>query len=360
MSNAKKRRRFRWFPLLVCVIIVINAAAIYYILNRLNGYLADYEAVQPYRTVERYIDELKSGDYSTIAEYAGYTPEKFDSEGDFGEYMKALIGDTSGISYTKSASAGQGILSYTIYAERGGENVRLQEITLTETGDRERPYDISFDIERLGAYTIEAPSDATVYVNGIALDDSYKTGEPVVNESFKGILTEGIRLPSRCSYTVGGMLLPPEITATDSEGVPCAVSVSEKGDSYSFSMPVGEGERFDEYAGMIEKATCIYARFITEDAKFAEVTGLVYTDTSFYKAISTFYNGWYINHDSYEFTDIVVENIEQVADNAFTGEISFMYTIKRKQKVYDYPSHYKASFMRFEDVGWKLVNLEVI
>ena len=49
-----------------------------------------------------------------------------------------------------------------------------------------------------------------------------------------------------------------------------------------------------------------------------------------------------------------------MADNAFTGEISFMYTIKRKQKVYDYPSHYKASFMRFEDVGWKLVNLEVI
>ncbi len=360
MANTERKRSFRWFPLFVCLIIIVNAAVIYYLLGRLEVYLADYEAAQPGGTVERYIDELKAGDYGEIVKYSDYTPGRFDSEGDFAEYMQGVIGDTSNLSYTKSALNTPGKQSFTIYAERGGENVRLQELTLTETGDKSRPYDISFSVERLGAYTIEAPAHATVYVNGIALDDSYKTGEKVENESFKVILTEGVELPSRCTYSISGTLCPPEITATDGDGRPCEVSVNEKGDAYTFSTPVTEGERFDEYARLIEDATCIYARFITEDATFAMVKEKVYTDTSFYKAISTFYNGWYINHDSYEFTDLSVENVEQVADNAFTGEISFMYTIKRRQKTFEYPSHYKASFMYFEDMGWKLVNLEVI
>ncbi len=360
MANTASKKRVRWFPIFICVVIIINACVIYYLLRQLRSYLADYEAAQPYGTVERYIDELKNGDYDKIVQYSDYTPGRFDSEGDFAEYMTNLIGDTSTISYTKSISSTPGTLSYTIYAERDGENVRLQELTLTETGDKANPYDISFSVKRLGTYSIEAPEHATVYVNGVALDDSYKTGEPVTNESFKVILTEGVALPSRCSYSVGGMLRPPEITATDKEGTPCEVEVDGATDSYSFSEPVAEGERFDEYAKLIEDATCIYARFITEDATFAMVREKVYTDTSFYKAISTFYNGWYINHDSYEFTDLVVDNVEQVADNAFTGEISFMYTIKRKQKIFDYPSHYKASFMYFEDAGWKMVNLEVI
>ncbi|MBQ9939622.1 MAG: hypothetical protein IJO96_08855 [Oscillospiraceae bacterium] len=357
-NRIKKKRKVRWFPLLICLIVMFNAIVIYRILTNLWDYLEEYEAAQPTGTIERYMEELKNGDYSKLMKYTEYVTDEFNSEEDFGEYMAKFLGDTSELTYTKTSTKPDGTINYAIYFEK--DNVKIQEITLTPTEDKAAPFDISFGIEYLEPYYIEAPTHATVYVNGVALDDSYKTGEEVVNESFSVILTEGVVLPSRCFYSIDGLLCPPEITAKDHNGVECAVEVNEKERSYSFSLPVKSGDSFDEYADLITEATCTYAQFITEDATFDMVTRNIYTDTSFYKAISTFYNGWYINHDSYEFSNIVVRNMENVGENAFTGEISFMYTIKRKNKVYEYPSNYKASFMYFEELGWKMVNLEVI
>ncbi|MBE6885167.1 MAG: hypothetical protein E7487_11285 [Ruminococcaceae bacterium] len=357
-NTGRKKRKLRWFPAVVCLIVMFNIIVIYNILEKVWNYLEDYEAAQPTGTVERYMEELKSGDYAKLMKYTEYTPDKFNTEEDFAEYMEAYLGNTEQLTYTKTSSGTEGTIEYAIYSEQ--DNIKIQDITLTATGNKEAPFDISFGIEYLEPYYIEAPSHATVYVNGVALDDSYKTGEETLNESFTVILTENVELPSRCFYSIDGLLCPPEITAKDANGKACSVSVNDEGNSYSFSLPLEEGEQFDEYAQLITEATCLYARFITEDATFDMVTGKVYTDTSFYKAISTFYNGWYINHDSYEFSDLVVKNVESVAENAFTGEISFMYTIRKGQKVYEYPSHYRASFMYFEELGWKMVNLEVI
>ena len=66
MEETRKKRRIRWFPIVVCFIILVNIGAIFYVLNYLWNYLEEFEAAQPVGTMERYISELEGRDYETI------------------------------------------------------------------------------------------------------------------------------------------------------------------------------------------------------------------------------------------------------------------------------------------------------
>ena len=116
-NRIKKKRKVRWFPLLICLIVMFNAIVIYRILTNLWDYLEEYEAAQPTGTIERYMEELKNGDYSKLMKYTEYVTDEFNSEEDFGEYMAKFLGDTSELTYTKTSTKPDGTINYAIYSE---------------------------------------------------------------------------------------------------------------------------------------------------------------------------------------------------------------------------------------------------
>lgn len=86
---------------------------------------------------------------------------------------------------------------------------------------------------REATYTVAAPSEATVYINGIPLGKEYITsdGKKYTTSAWENPDSE---LPTECTYTVPGLLSVPEVTAV-MEGH--SLEVHAEGNNYHVSYP---------------------------------------------------------------------------------------------------------------------------
>lgn len=65
--------------------------------------------------------------------------------------------------------------------------------------------------------TVYAPEGAVLSINGVELDESYKTGDSVTLALFEGLESYG-EAPAMEAWEIGGLHLTPEISAVDASG----------------------------------------------------------------------------------------------------------------------------------------------
>lgn len=113
----------------------------------------------------------------------------------------------------------------------------------------------------------------------------------------------------------------------------------------------------EELRGVLLETAKLYARYITNDARYSELSEYLYKNTELYKELGKFFNDWY-GHSGYEFRNVKTSNIRQVADNAFYGDVLFDYIQKKGKKEFKFSSNYQIYFIKVDD-QWKAICIDV-
>ena len=200
-------------------------------------------------------------------------------------------------------------------------------------------------------YTVTAPRQASVTLNGQPL--SPDDGQTGVLEGYAG-LPEDMPAPELVTWTVKTAGQPQLEGSMEGSG-PCRVDWQDS--AATLSLPASE-QLQQEIAPLAEEFSQYYARFITQDAGFGQLSGYLLQGTEFYTSLTQFYNGWYVTHDSYRFSNLELSDYQMYSPDHLSCRVKFDYSVFRGAKEYPFPSSYILYYQN-TDSGWKLANLVI-
>lgn len=331
-----------FFLLMLCA----TAGVLYW----LWGYLQTYEASTPTAAMQYYMGLLSTENYDEIYETSGFKSSEFAGKTEYISYLKNVYaGDLTKASLRKKTSHNKEEQVYEVQID--GRHAATVELVPAKP-DSKYKWQARTRIHYLADVSITAPPHVQVLINGKTLGAEYIKEQDLVVAQFYGVQGE-VETPKLVRYVVSGLLSPPEVTAQKQEGTPCTVAGEQV--FFTVSSPV-DADKQPERKALLEKVAKTYAAFITRDATAKDLHQYLYKDTDFYNAIKNFYNGWYIEHDSFDYRNVQVSELEEFSGNDFTGTILFDYVICKGRKEYVYPSSYQLTFMNF-DGRWLVTSL---
>lgn len=201
-------------------------------------------------------------------------------------------------------------------------------------------------------YKIQCPIGTEVLVNGETLGQEYQSGsEPIAG--YQGI-SEQYTVPQQITYQLETMTEP--TVEASLEGEACDISITE--DTIQI-LPKVSQEVQQEIMPLAEQAAQFYARFITRDASFGQLQPYLLANTEYYKSLTSFYNPWYVEHDSYQFSNLVCSEFKRYSSQQISCEVRFDYKLYRGRRVHDLPGAYTFYYQKTEQ-GWKIANMIVL
>lgn len=324
-----------WMVWLAIILVVMIVWAV--VLSKVDGYLEEYESVQPQHEAERIFTEYFT-DYETIvANAANLTISDFEDEAAVISCMKELYGeaDPANWSLNKAISAEIGTLKYTVSV--GGTNIASFTLVKTDrineaTGEPIYTLGkirVSFSPSK-GA-SIYAPINATVKVNGLTLGDGYRFGDPVVLDEQVYYPEGDAAARTMQNYFVGGLYYEPTVTVTSADGdveytlKHDAAKASWRADGdyidrlvLSYNEKIEEERRQEDerlqresdeirtmLAGKAVEGLQMYARWMQYDATTAQRNKYFVTGCDFLKSIAGTNPSAYVwIHKGYRFDDV--------------------------------------------------------
>lgn len=205
------------------------------------------------------------------------------------------------------------------------------------------------------SYTVQAPPAVRLTVNGVVPDDSVLTEAAYVESPF-GRLPDALAPEAARVYRFDGLFLPPEIAATDANGLPGVVTRFQNSISVGLSPSAQVVAQLSEFG---EQAACAYAKYITNDATLDEVLPYFLPESQYFTYLKQFYNGWYNVHEQYAFKNATFSNWYAYDTRHVSCDITFDYWIKMGRREYTYPSKYTMYFVLGPN-GWRVANLVVL
>lgn len=340
------RRRVFWpWPVgLFLVLCAAGAAGLFW----LWGALERYEYATPEAAILRCVQAVQAGQELPDVPRQ-LLPGRFATADQYADEARALLADLPAdrdrLRFVKKAQEEQQ-LDYLVVDEEQGR----VEFLLLPQGDGWAAWP---RVEPLAAVTIQAPADVALSLDGLPLGSEELASESPV----PGFEALGEAAPRLCQWRVEGLLEPPELTAQSEAGscrvtweTPLRARVTVEPDADT----AASLERF------FENAARVYARYVSADASFAELSGLLVRDTDLYENLRTFDSSWYVSHDAVAFEELEVSALESFGPDAASGTVTFTYVVSKEGlRPRSYPSKYRMHAIRDEQ-GWRLLDLEVL
>lgn len=360
--TAYKKKRISKFIVFILVLLVLLAAAITLTLRWLWNSLEQYESGTPDTAMTGYLTLVQAGDFEQVMADSDFVPDPLNADWDYQQLLQNTYRniDLSSpdidfrLTTTKEEDGWQQYLIFMDDSEAG-------ELWIAPAPEESgRKWLVRGVVEGFPGYTITVPQHLRVTVSGRPLSESNATVNYIDIPIF-AMLPEEIPPPRLVRYTTGETLYPQEMATSCPSGNNCVIRQEEgQGDPHRLeSWEVLPAETEAEYRTLIEKVAKIYAAFITADAEFDELKPYLLPDTEFYEGVRTFYNKWYIDHESFGYENVVTDNITAWSEDTFSGYISFDYLVYQGWRVHTYPSSYHMAFIKADD-QWKLIHLQVM
>ena len=226
----------------------------------LRSWLVRYEASQPEKKAEEVFQQLFADpDWSALYTQAGTQDTVFETAETFSAYMNELLGAEK-LTYIETSAGLSGDHKYIV--KLGEEKIA----TFRLTGGTDAKTDIAvwelgaveLFIDRGESATVEVLPEHTVYVNGVALDDSYVIRS--ITTKAEEYLPEGVHGYQAKQLQVTGLLKTPQITVKDANGNDVAVTLDTETGIYKVA---------DSRAEMTEEDRKILLNAGLADGKYA-------------------------------------------------------------------------------------------
>ncbi|MBQ6797922.1 MAG: hypothetical protein IJP11_01650 [Oscillospiraceae bacterium] len=204
-------------------------------------------------------------------------------------------------------------------------------------------------------YTVTAPSDATVSVNGIALPESDAL-DYVANEDFKDLDEYIPYMPGTVRYEVNDLLLRPEITAVTSDGT--VLNVTEEGNHFTFAREHNEALAAEQEAYILEAFDAYIAFSGNRDGVLRTnysryMSYLVPESEPAQRAVGALESlSWMSNRDE-SLKSCEVSEVISYSDDLFTAQIDFT----MKSDTTENANSYLFFFLRTAEEEWKVFRI---
>ena len=311
--------------------------------------LENYESKIPNGAMTNYVNLLEKKNYDKIYDQSQVLFTQFNEKEPYIEYLKSVYDgvDLKKAIFNKNNYSNDTYLYYDMVVDK--QTISTLELTFNEEKDR---WNVRTVVKAKNFY-IENFTDSEVFVNGVALNEDYIVHQDVPSDAYSNLYDVN-RAPLVTRYHVDNLVIEPTVTTSDPNNVVVVDALSDR--IYIGNKPDPEKEQF--MTGLIRDTAMTYARYISEDATFAELDEYLYSKTDYYKAISGFVNRFFSTHDSYRFENMEIRDLVCYGeDEGFSGTISFDYIVTIEGvKSQTYTSTYQMTFLNLSG-HWLCTNI---
>lgn len=336
-----------WFWRIYIALLAVFVVALCIGLSILSGVMGEYEQTRPIHTAETVLDTLNARSWQEI--YAMDESAKSltqETPDQYAAYMNEL---TAGhdfslkniLSLVETEAKYNVIMDGQKFAElvlehsgevtsHGFDNWKVKTLTTTAMAARE--------------YTITAPADSTVSVNGQALGQELIIERDIPTEA-NGNLPDGVAAPTLVKYGVNMSFGAPEnIAITDKNGNAQEVAqVDEK----TWSAPLAYD---NSIRAQVEDAVIKWGRrlaaYTTDDYSKHDLAAACVNPSPARTYIRNMENQWAASHDGVDFKNIKTYDYYVYSNNCFSCRISFDYIVHYKSQDKTYPTLYTLYFAK--------------
>lgn len=294
-KKPKKKKKFHIYVAVLFVWLIAITVGFFYIYDKLYEfqvrYEAAYQASQPGLVMDEAFTHFEQYDidyiWANMSEHPGVS--EFESEDDVKTYMRSMI-EGKTLTYLESGEYTSENPTYAIEADGYviGSVVLKRDLTV----QKEFGFptwivsDISFPALPLEGAMITLPSNSSVYINGIMLDDTYITSEITVDEDdLQYVDAYGGDIPGFTTYAITGLYYEPEVVVKDFDDQESPVEYDSERDQYSagYSELHPEKDVLEEFG---INFTTTFANVISRDESLSDLDPFFPPDSIAYDYIS--------------------------------------------------------------------------
>lgn len=264
---------------IICAVLVLAAAAVvgitYYRWNQ------QYQASQPdQKSVEAFSLLFKDPDWALLYTMAGIEDTPFENRDAFARYMNTTAGGQR-LSYLQLPQTDPLVRKYAVFHNNG----TIGTFTMVGTEDAIPDWSlgqVELYFQRTHSVTVKKSPDHIVYINGVALDDSYTIRS--ISTAAEDFLPQGVHSYRMDEQLVTGLLMEPSVTVTDASGNP--VPMVYDSDTHTYSPMEEKGpEIADSHVQFALDAAKASAAFAVRANSFTDLRQFFDPNSNAYEAV---------------------------------------------------------------------------
>ncbi len=361
-----KTKKFSFFWVIYVLFLLGMIGFWIYFLNAvIEKDLKIYEECQPNYKMDEFTAQVQAGDLSSMTFTEGTS--RFEAPDVYKvAFAEAIAGKK--ITYKENpASYDFQAPIYELYAGDEGSEVHFATVQLRAVNVEPLMFILTTQDWEIASVTplyetgsesitITIPDNYSAYVNGIALDDRERTGDPVDFKGFE-IASAYVNVPKQVSYTVSGLTADPTVEIRDASGNPVAYEIN--GNNFSAGFVGGEVPE-DIAIAAIENAKNISAIY-AGDRTLSSMKYIFPEDSYLIPLFQNYINFdlWmYSGHTEPSYSEEQTSNYIRYNDNLYSVEVSFtktMYLPKRNMTVNDKTNN--TYYYALIDGKWLIVDM---
>lgn len=358
MEKIKKRRGHNGTLIalsLYALLIVVFLVAMSFVLRYLDGWLTDYEAAQPKVKSQQVFEELfAQPDWEKLYAMAGLEDTAYETASHYAAYMAQKTQDGE-LRYYETSAGLSGDYKYIVrmYDEK------LAEFTLTaqEHDAAEIPEWELGTVTLFPAYeenvTVCTEVGRTVCVNGVPLGEDHviRTAHTIAEDYIPPHL-QGHR---RIWVYEEGFMVPPQVTAADSQGQPVELIYDAASNMYVEAFEeqvIPQAER-----DWVLEAATIYCRYMIGDIGHYDMRAYVDDDEPIFNKI-TKGSKWMQYYTAFRFDEPVFSKYHSYSDSLYSVRLTrSLYLTRVDGTEKEYPLDSTFLVHKREDGSWRVLDI---
>lgn len=355
-APAKSRKRIILF---FCVYVVLSAmivTAICCMMKPLRQRLAAYEAAQlENKSAQVFFKLFANPDWAEIYTLSGVSDTPYEGKAAYAAYMEAKVGSAE-LTWSEIYTGLSGIHKYNVWF--GKEKIAAFTMTEGVGSSKDMPQwtldGVEIFFERNESVIVEKRPEYTVYINGVALDDSFTIRS--VTTKAEEYLPEGVHGYRLEQQYVDGLLIEPEVHVLDEHGE--TVAVTQDSQTGIYTLQISEpAEMTGAEAELAKNAAVADANFSMGRIKAGELRKYFDPESQVYADIVN--NPIFIQkHNSFSIDEKSVEVGEfyRYSDELFSARVKLTVNVIRTDNTLKVYQLNKTYFFARSDSGDYLVN----
>ena len=331
------------------------------ILSPLRDWLVKYEASQPnYKRDQVYQELFADPDWEQIYTLAGVEGTRFDNKTTFASYMEQLVGDKE-LTCLETSAGLSGDKKFIIKLE----DQKIASFTLTGGADKDTEIpewqlgmvEVFFNGDK--SVIVEKLPGQTVYINGVALDDSYTVR--TLSTVAENYLPEGVHGFRLSHQKVTGLLTEPEVVVKDADGSSTTLTKDPESGIYKQALPSQQAT--EEEKRLALTAVQAYAKYMIRKVDISEIGKYFDSKSEIYNTIAKSEVGWMQSYNSFDFSEAAYSNYYRYSDTLFSIYVDMTLNVHRHNgSVKEYDLSNTLFFTKDSNGAWlvtEMTNLDV-
>lgn len=329
-ETLKSKKGLLLFLSIYGVLTLLMIIGMILLLNPLNKTLSAYEAAQIKNQAAQTFNQLFSDpNWKNIYDLSETADTPFENWEDFVSYMETKVGDEM-LTYREVLSSDSEKHKYQVLLE--GEPIAGFTMVDDSSPTADLPQWTLGGVEILAkrsvSITVEKLPEHTVYINGVALDDSFTVR--TVETKAEPYLPQDVHGYRRVEQQVDGLMVQPEILVLDENGTAVPIELNRETGIYTLQFPT-PADMSDAEELLIRNAAIADAIFSMRGIGAAQLKAYFDEKSQIYRDLITNpifiqkNNGFTIDENA-----VKVSNFYRFDDDTFCANVKLTVNVTRK------------------------------